>query len=95
MARWMMDGRPNNKAGKSFVKRERRYLQRWADIVRLTVTNYCKKHDLRVPNRMTTVQPAGTKSCSLARRLAGILPRLSVLFVVLPSASLIRWSQLS
>lgn len=59
---WMMNGRPNNKAGKSFVKRERRYLQRWADIVRLTVTNYCKKHDLRVPNRMTTVQPAGTKS---------------------------------
>ena len=59
---WMMNGRPNNKAGKSFVKRECRYLQRWADIVRLTVTNYCKKHDLRVPNRMTTVQPAGTKS---------------------------------
>ena len=53
---WAMNGRPNNKAGKSFVKRERRYLRRWADIVRLTVTNYCKKHDLRVPNRMTTAQ---------------------------------------
>lgn len=59
---WMMNGRPNNKVGRSFVKREARYLRRWADIVRLTITNYCKKHDLRVPNRMTTVQPAGTKS---------------------------------
>ena len=59
---WMMDGRPNNKVGRMFTKREARYLRRWSDVVRLTITNYCKKHGLRVPNRMTTVQPAGTKS---------------------------------
>ena len=59
---WMMRGRPNTSAGRKFVKKEQQYLTRWRDIVRLTVTNYCKKHGLRVPNRTTTVQPAGTKS---------------------------------
>jgi ribonucleotide reductase class II len=59
---WMMKGRPNNTIGRKFIRREKDYLTRWADIVRYTIVNYCKKHDLRVPNRMTTVQPAGTKS---------------------------------
>ena len=59
---WMMDGRPNNNLGRKFVRREQQYLQRWADVVRYTITNYCDKHGLRRPNRMTTVQPAGTKS---------------------------------
>ena len=59
---WMMKGRPNTSTGRKFTKKEQRYLQRWADIVRLTVTNYCDTHGLRRPNRMTTVQPAGTKS---------------------------------
>ena len=60
--KWMMDGRPNNNAGRKFIKKEQQYLQRWADIVRLTIVNYCIKHGLKVPNRLTTVQPAGTKS---------------------------------
>ena len=60
--KWMMDGRPNNNAGRKFTKKEKQYLQRWADIVRLTIVNYCIKHDLKIPNRLTTVQPAGTKS---------------------------------
>jgi len=59
---WMMRGRPNTAAGRKFLKKEQQYLTRWRDIVRLEVTKYCKKHGLRVPNRMTTVQPAGTKS---------------------------------
>ena len=59
---WMMKGRPNTVTGRKYVRKEQKFLQRWADIVRLTVTNYCDKHGLRRPNRLTTVQPAGTKS---------------------------------
>lgn len=59
---WMMKGRPNNAAGRKFTSKEQKYLTRWADIVRLTIVGYCNKHGLRIPNRMTTVQPAGTKS---------------------------------
>jgi len=59
---WMMRGRPNSVVGRKFSQKEKEFLTRWRDVVRLTVTNYCKKHGLKVPNRMTTVQPAGTKS---------------------------------
>ena len=59
---WMMKGRPANNLGRKFTKKEHYFLRRWADIVRYTVINYCDKHGLRRPNRLTTVQPAGTKS---------------------------------
>lgn len=59
---WMMGGRQEGTTANYFQKREQEYLTRWRDIVRLTIVKYCKKHNLRVPNRMTTVQPAGTKS---------------------------------
>ena len=59
---WMMRGRPNTAAGRKFIKKEQDYLIHWRDVVRKTIVDYCKKHGLRVPNRMTTVQPAGTKS---------------------------------
>lgn len=59
---WMMKGRPNNAAGRKFISKEQKYLTRWRDIVRYTIVDYCKAHGLRIPNRMTTVQPAGTKS---------------------------------
>ena len=59
---WMMKGRPSNNLGRKFAKKEHYFLRRWADIVRYTVINYCDKHGLRRPNRLTTVQPAGTKS---------------------------------
>lgn len=59
---WMMAGRPSNATGKGFLRKEVEYLRSWRSIVRTTVQEYCQKHDLRVPNRCTTVQPAGTKS---------------------------------
>lgn len=60
---WMMEGRPaKGRVSKAFVKAEREYLSRWKQVVRDTITEYCTRHGLRVPNRMTTVQPAGTKS---------------------------------
>lgn len=60
---WMMNGRPDS-AGMEvdFAAIEAGYLSHWRKVVRKAVTDYCEQHGLRVPNRMTTVQPAGTKS---------------------------------
>lgn len=56
---WWEKGRPFNAY---YHDVEATYLTRWRQIVESTVQNYCKAHGLRVPNRCTTVQPAGTKS---------------------------------
>ena len=59
---WWEQGRPNNVEGKIFKRKEAEYFELWRDTVREAVSDYCKNHNLRVPNRCTTVQPAGTKS---------------------------------
>ena len=59
---WMMQGRPETSIGRKYIKSEKIYLRTWRSIVKSTLTAYCQKHGLKVPNRMTTVQPAGTKS---------------------------------
>jgi len=59
---WMMKGRPNTNAGRKYIAAESRYLSGWRSVVRDTIEEYCQRHGLRVPSRMTTVQPAGTKS---------------------------------
>jgi ribonucleotide reductase class II len=59
---WMMGGRPGTSIGRRFMRTEKWYLSHWKNIVRETLTEYCEDHGLKVPNRMTTVQPAGTKS---------------------------------
>ncbi len=41
---------------------ESAYLSYWRKIVFLQVHQYCDRNDLKIPNRCTTVQPAGTKS---------------------------------
>ena len=56
---WWQKGRPFNAY---YHDVEATYLSRWRQIVEKTVQDYCKEHGLRVPNRCTTVQPAGTKS---------------------------------
>lgn len=38
------------------------YLTSWQSVVKAQLRVYCKRNNLRVPNRCTTVQPAGTKS---------------------------------
>jgi hypothetical protein len=61
--RWMMEGRPSaGRAGKMFNQLEMNYLSHWRQAAREAVQDYCKEHGLRCPNRITTVQPAGTKS---------------------------------
>ena len=56
---WWKKGRPFNPY---FVDKEALYLKRWRKIVEKVVREYCETHGLRIPNRFTTVQPAGTKS---------------------------------
>jgi ribonucleotide reductase class II len=60
--RWWAEGRPDTMKGLEFKAKEQEYLSRWKAIVHETVWDYCDRHNLKRPNRCTTVQPAGTKS---------------------------------
>jgi len=60
--KWWEAGRPNSEEGNAFKEKEAKFLDSWRKIVKETVWEYCDKHNLRRPNRCTTVQPAGTKS---------------------------------
>ena len=60
--KWFVAGRPDTPEGNAFKKTEASYLMRWRKVVETTLADYCAKHDLKLPNRCTTVQPAGTKS---------------------------------
>ncbi len=60
--KWWEAGRPDNEEGREFKKQEAKFLDSWRKTVKETVWEYCDKHNLRRPNRCTTVQPAGTKS---------------------------------
>jgi ribonucleotide reductase class II len=59
---WWEAGRPDTMRGLEFKSKEQEYLSRWKVTVHRVVGDYCLKHGLKVPNRCTTVQPAGTKS---------------------------------
>lgn len=60
--RWWTEGRPDTPVGIQFKLKEQDYLTRWREIVERTVWDYCDRHNLKRPNRCTTVQPSGTKS---------------------------------
>jgi ribonucleotide reductase class II len=59
---WWADGRPVGKLSQRFRPMEARALRGFREVVETQVAAYCEEHGLRVPNRCTTVQPAGTKS---------------------------------
>ena len=59
---WMMGGRKGRRALDMYGKLEEHYLKRWRRAAHQGVKDYCETHGIRVPNRITTVQPAGTKS---------------------------------
>ena len=59
---WCVAGRPDTVRGIEFKEREKECLTRWREIVENTVWEYCDRHNLKRPNRCTTVQPSGTKS---------------------------------
>ena len=60
--KWMMEGRKGKRAKAMYETLERDYLSRWRAAANRGVKDYCERHGIRVPNRITTVQPAGTKS---------------------------------
>ena len=60
--KWMMEGRNGRRAKDMYESMEAHYLRRWRAAAHRGVKDYCEKHGIRVPNRITTVQPAGTKS---------------------------------
>jgi ribonucleotide reductase, class II len=60
--KWWEAGRPQTPEGFAFKRQEQRYLETWNYIVHQTVKDYCQRHNLKCPNRCTTVQPSGSKS---------------------------------
>lgn len=48
--------------GKFYNHVEQKYYTRWKAKVFETVSAYCEKEGIKVPNRCTTIQPSGTKS---------------------------------
>ena len=59
---WMMEGCPYGESSKHFSELEADYLYRWKEAAWEAVIAYCREHNIRYPNRFTTVQPAGSKS---------------------------------
>ncbi len=60
--RWWVVGRPATLEGIKFKQQEQEYLSRWKEIVNQVVWDYCDRHNIKHPNRCTTIQPSGTKS---------------------------------
>ena len=60
--KWMMEGRKGKRAKAMYEALERDFLSRWRAAAHRGVADYCERHGIRMPNRITTVQPAGTKS---------------------------------
>ena len=57
--RWWAEGRPPHAQGAAFSAYEVKTLRRFRAVVEEEVATYCEAHGLKVPNRCTTVQPAG------------------------------------
>jgi len=55
---WWAEGRPNEWFT-DYRNAERRYLEQWREVVHNTIWEYCDRHNLKRPNRCTTVQPSG------------------------------------
>jgi ribonucleotide reductase class II len=69
--KWWKEGRPANWYGdredpvclsEMFLSKEAIFLTIMREAAESGVKDYCKRNSLKIPNRCTTVQPAGTKS---------------------------------
>jgi ribonucleotide reductase class II len=60
--KWMMDGRPQGSEYDMYQAAEASYLINWRLYAETGVRDYCLQAGIRIPNRFTTVQPAGSKS---------------------------------
>ena len=59
---WLNDRSPDFPQAKEFKAFEVYTLQTWREQAKKTITEYCAKHNLKVPNRYTCVKPSGTQS---------------------------------
>ncbi|PIG91082.1 ribonucleoside-triphosphate reductase, adenosylcobalamin-dependent [Gloeocapsopsis sp. IPPAS B-1203] len=59
---WWTAGRPETPQGLEYKQKEQEYLSKWKEIVHQVIWEYCDRHNIKRPNRCTTVQPSGTKS---------------------------------
>ena len=59
---WMAKGRKTGAKYKKFTRLERQYLESWKHSAWEGVAEYCTQAGLKMPNRYTAVQPAGSKS---------------------------------
>ncbi|MEB3320475.1 MAG: ribonucleoside-triphosphate reductase, adenosylcobalamin-dependent [Cyanobium sp.] len=60
--RWWAEGRPPHAMGQEYARIEEEHLRSFRQAVESEIEAYCHEHGLRLPNRCTTVQPAGSKS---------------------------------
>lgn len=57
---WWQEGRDRkHPSAYTFLAKEKSYLNNWRQAAWAGVKSYCRAHNLRLPNRVTTVQPAG------------------------------------
>ena len=59
---WSSNRNEENGKATFFKSEETRYLSSWKASAEKGVKDYCEREGLKVPNRSTTVQPAGSKS---------------------------------
>jgi hypothetical protein len=64
---WWAEGRPPHARGQHFSCVEHLHLRRFRSVVEDQVRDYCTRHGLRIPNRCTTVQPAGCLTMEAVR----------------------------
>jgi ribonucleotide reductase class II len=60
---WWMQGRSrSHSSAQKFLQYERKELEKWKEIVRYYIYEYCERKGLKVPNRYTLIKPSGTQS---------------------------------
>ena len=60
---WWKTGRSKDYSeAQYFLDTERYYLELWKNSVKETVEEYCKRHNIKQPNRYSVVQPSGSVS---------------------------------
>ncbi|PNW46925.1 UNVERIFIED_CONTAM: hypothetical protein BEN50_11825 [Euhalothece sp. KZN 001] len=61
--RWWSEGRSRkDKKADYYLETETDYLMSWRLCIQDQLYRYCEKHNLKTPNRFTSIQPSGSKS---------------------------------
>lgn len=57
---WWLEGRPDSNIGRMFKREETNILFVWRKTVETTISAYCARVGLNIPNRMTGIKPEGS-----------------------------------